>query len=81
MIDLNELADPPLNIPYFSIEGAYGINDDGEIAAVQCWENGCNAVLMIPVPEPAAWVMLVGGLGLLTIARPGRNRAARAPKS
>lgn len=65
MIDLNDLADPPFNIPYVSLEGAFGINDAGEIAAVQCWDNGCNAVLLTPVPEPHNWLMLGAGAAVL----------------
>jgi probable HAF family extracellular repeat protein len=41
------------------------INDLGQVGASVCKPGGlCYAAVLIPVPEPAAWLMLLGGLGL-----------------
>lgn len=49
----------------WSIYQAVSINDHGQIAAYGCGEPGCMIVRLDPVPEPAAYAMLLGGLGAL----------------
>jgi probable HAF family extracellular repeat protein len=78
MVDLNSLIDPSLGLP---LDSANGINDQGQILATACddmFTFTCKVVLldpMSPVPEPATYGMLLGGLGLIgLIAR--RRRSA-----
>lgn len=63
--DLNSLTELPEG---WTIYGAEGINEAQQIAALGCWNSQCMAVRLDPVasvPEPSAWLMLLGGLGLL----------------
>lgn len=61
---LDSLLDPALGL---SVRHAYDINDSNQIVAVGRTTRYGNDVLMLlsPVPEPGAWLMLSGGLALL----------------
>ena len=59
------------------IDQAVGINDRGQIAAYGCGAPGCTVVRLDPVPEPATYVLLLGGLAVLLCAGRRRVRAAR----
>lgn len=55
------------------------INDSGQIAGRACNGAGqCFAALLVPVPEPATWGMLLAGLGVVAAAcrRGGLRRRA-----
>ncbi|MRV71461.1 DUF3466 family protein [Duganella sp. FT92W] len=62
--DLNALV---TNGGGWTISRAEDINDSGVIVGQACRNNGsdCVAMLLSPVPEPGAWMMLAAGLGLL----------------
>ena len=65
MLDLNALIDPASG---WQLAEAAAINDLGQIAATACRDGACHAVrldLAMPVPEPAAWAMLLGGGALV----------------
>ena len=54
----------------WGIYKAGAINDSGQIAGYGCSNtHGCMLVRLDPVPEPAAYAMLLAGLGLLLLAR------------
>lgn len=55
------------------------INDSGQIAGQACDAAGrCFAALLVPVPEPGSWGMLLAGLAVVGAVRLGglRRRAA-----
>jgi len=58
-IDLNSLIDPSLGI---TLGTPYGINDLGQILVQGTGpdENGPDAYLLTPVPEPSSWALLGG---------------------
>ncbi len=62
--DLNTLV---ANRGGWTISRAEDINDSGQIVGQACRNNGsdCVAMLLSPVPEPAAWLLLLAGLGVL----------------
>lgn len=62
LVDLNTLIDPTQG---WQIEGAYGINDAGQIVARGCRDFVCGAVrldLASAVPEPGGAMLLLPGL-------------------
>jgi hypothetical protein len=65
IIDLNHALDPASTQFGWNIVDAYGINNKGVIVA-EAWHAGFqHAVLLTPVPEPEAFMLLLAGLGLL----------------
>ena len=69
MTDLNSLIDPSSGWVLYE---ARGINDLGQIAALGCLGDNCQAVLLdvVPqVPEPASVTLVLAGLGLLAAQR------------
>jgi probable HAF family extracellular repeat protein len=65
MADLDMLVDPASG---WTIQSAYAINDQQQIAAWGCNAGGCQALRLdplSPVPEPQTHAMLMAGLGLL----------------
>ncbi|RMF86767.1 MAG: DUF3466 family protein, partial [Nitrospirae bacterium] len=68
--DLNDLVLPGSNL---EVTGAWGINDQGQIAAVGTFPNPVfgmwveHAVLLTPVPEPGSW-LLTASAALLGLA-------------
>lgn len=65
MLDLNALIDPAGGWKLFR---ASGINDSGQIAAYGCRGDVCGGVLLdvaAAVPEPATFMLLMMGLGML----------------
>ncbi len=75
MIDLNTLVDPGSG---WHILEASAINDAGQILAFACGNNApCNYLLLTPVPEPAAWALLLAGLPVLAALRRRRERPLR----
>jgi probable HAF family extracellular repeat protein len=78
MYDLNSLIDPGAGL---TIKGGGFINDRGNIATYGCDAGSkCVPVLLSisPVPEPAHWAMLLGGLGLLGALRVSRRTGIAA---
>lgn len=78
MVDLNALIDP---LGDWRLVSALDVNDAGQILAQACnaMTDECRSVrldLVSPVPEPATWLMLLGGLGLFA---PALLRRARRP--
>jgi probable HAF family extracellular repeat protein len=71
---LDALIDPAAG---WSIELARAINDRGQIAATGVLNGTAYAVLLTPVPEPAAASMLGLGLGVLAVTRGLRQRRRR----
>jgi probable HAF family extracellular repeat protein len=81
MIDLNTLVDPASG---WTIREASAINDLQQIAGTACKGDICQAVrldLVSAVPEPAAYAMLLAGLGLgwRRVSRRTLRRAFRPP--
>lgn len=73
MTDLDALIAPG----EWHIASAVGINDRGQIVGQACNGYGeCVGALLSPVPEPATWGMLLGGLALLGGAARHRRKAA-----
>ncbi|NML60392.1 PEP-CTERM sorting domain-containing protein [Massilia sp. RP-1-19] len=69
LTDLNALIDPASG---WVLHEARGINDLGQIAAFGCMGENCQAVLLdlVPqVPEPAAVLLMLAGLGALAAGR------------
>lgn len=69
MTDLNSLIDPASG---WMLYEARAINDLGQIAALGCREEGCQAVLLdlVPqIPEPASMLLMLAGLGVLAAGR------------
>ncbi|SHH42666.1 PEP-CTERM sorting domain-containing protein [Massilia sp. CF038] len=69
MTNLNTLIDPHSG---WTLYDAHGINDSGQIAAYGCRDDEHCAALLLdlaPVPEPAAWVLMLTGLGLIGLRR------------
>jgi probable HAF family extracellular repeat protein len=67
MLDLNALIDPAGG---WTIVNAQGINDVQQIAATACKAGECFAVrldLASPAPEASTYMMLLGGLALLSL--------------
>ena len=65
IVDLNHALDPASTQFGWNIVNAYDINDKGFIVA-EAWHEGFqHAVLLTPVPEPDAFMMLLAGLGTL----------------
>lgn len=74
-VNINSLLEPGTG---WSIYQALDINDAGQIAAYGCGDAGCMVVRLDPVPEPATYAMLLGGLATLLWAGRRRRGAARA---
>lgn len=77
LIDLNDVISHQGGL---FIDGAYGINDAGQIIAHGCGDAGCSAVLLRPlaaIPEPGSALLLAPGELLLIGAR--RRRHATTP--
>ena len=72
MTDLDTLIAPG----EWHIASAVGINDQGQIVGQACNSYGeCVGALLSPVPEPATWGMLLGGLAVLGGAARRRRKA------
>jgi hypothetical protein len=73
ILDLNSLIDPASG---WTLIDAQAINERGQIAALARNAAGeMRAVLLAPVPEPAVWATMLGGLALVGLA--ARRRAQR----
>lgn len=72
-----DLASLVVNPAGWRVAGAADINDSGMIVGQACNAGGCHAALLTPVPEPAAYAMLLAGLGWLGWRKLSCARAAR----
>lgn len=71
---LNALIDPAAG---YALQYAADINDNGTILAWGCGKhdrNACDILVLTPVPESPAWLMMASGLGLLML-RARRSRS------
>jgi len=77
MVDLNTLLANPGG---WEITNAQDINEAGQILGTACLGGSCASVLLTPVPEPAAGLMLLAGLGALVARgrRQWRDRFSQA---
>jgi probable HAF family extracellular repeat protein len=67
LYDLNELIDPLLG---YELQGAFDINNQGQIIAYGIVDDEINGFLLTPVPIPAtAWLFGSGLTTLLTYVR------------
>jgi probable HAF family extracellular repeat protein len=68
IVDLQTLLDPSSD---FTLTGAAGINDNGDIiaTATDSADGLPHAVILQPTPEPASAVIALGGLGYLLLSR------------
>jgi probable HAF family extracellular repeat protein len=75
----HELKDLVVNGDWL-VHAALRVNDQGWIAGWGAVDNGdqpTHALLLVPVPEPETWAMLLAGLGLigLRLSRPNHRHA------
>jgi probable HAF family extracellular repeat protein len=79
MQDLNSMVS---GIDGWNLDGAYAINDGGQILAYACPAGApCRSVLLNPisaVPEPATWLTLLAGLGAVAARKLRPRRGGRA---
>ena len=77
LVDLNTLVASPGG---WELTTAQDINEAGQILGIACQGDNCASVLLTPVPEPAAGLMLLAGLGAVA-ARGRRQRAGRVSQA
>lgn len=65
MTDLNTLVD---QLGGWELTRAQDINEAGQILSYACQNGSCTSVLLTPVPEPAAGLMLLAALALAPLA-------------
>jgi probable HAF family extracellular repeat protein len=65
MTDLNTLVD---SLGGWELTEAQDINESGQILGTACLSGNCTSVLLTPVPEPAAGLLLLAGLALAPLA-------------
>lgn len=76
MTDLNALIAP---LGGWEVTVANDINEAGQILGTACQGGSCASVLLTPVPEPSAGLMLLAGLGaLVPLMARRRTRCAAA---
>ena len=79
MSDLNLLIDP---LAGWTLQGAFGVNDSGQITGFGAFGGQAHAFLLNPitvtggVPEPASWAMMIIGFGLIGGAMRRKNAFA-----
>jgi len=79
MTDLNSLVANPGG---WELTTAQDINEAGQILGTACQGGSCASVLLTPVPEPAAGLMLLAGLaGLGTLAPLAARRRRPKPRT
>ena len=66
LVDLNALV---ALLGSWELTSAGDINNAGQILGTACQNGSCASVLLTPVPEPAAGLLLLAGLGVLTQRR------------
>lgn len=72
MADLNLLVD---GLGGWELTIGEDINAAGQILGTACQNDSCTSVLLTPVPEPAAGLLLLAGLGALMAAASAQRRA------
>lgn len=64
--DLNDLLPPGSG---WILNGAFGINDRGQIVGDGVFNGRSTAFLLTPIPEPSTWALLALGAGTLLLLR------------
>lgn len=74
---LNELVDPTSG---YVLQVAADVNDKGQILTWACGKqdaSACDVLVLTPVPESPAWLMMAGGMSLLVLRSRRRSRCVR----
>jgi len=65
---------------FTELNNGYGINNSGSIVGNGTYWDGTSsfskAFLLMPIPEPSTWALLLGGCGLLALVRIRRSAKA-----
>ena len=78
VIDLGGGGLTPLNKPGSFFTDVFGINQTGQVTGFYLDPTGAHGFIATPVPEPAAWTLMIAGFGLVGVAARRRPAAVTA---